>query len=121
MLLQILYTKWLFLQKTSGQLALYIIKTLGLCFQFHFAKSLRSFQNNTVLQMNPVQFFLLHKYFTIVLVRINKICRKLNFFLDSSPEKRIRNSTAQKVKFSIKDFFSKVTKSAVSCGFGHIY
>ena len=30
--------------------------------------------------------------------------------------------TAQKMKFSIKDFFSKyVNKSAVSCGFGHIY
>ena len=28
--------------------------------------------------------------------------------------------TAQKMKFSIKDFFS-VTKSAVSCGFGYIY
>ena len=29
--------------------------------------------------------------------------------------------TAQKMKFSVKDFFSNVTKSAVSCGFGHIY
>ena len=28
---------------------------------------------------------------------------------------------AQKMKFSIKDFFSKCAKSAVSCGFGHIY
>ena len=31
--------------------------------------------------------------------------------------------TAQKMKLSIKDFFGKVnvTKSEVSCGFGHIY
>ena len=28
---------------------------------------------------------------------------------------------AQKMKFSIKDFFSKCDESAVSCGFGHIY
>ena len=35
-------------------------------------------------------------------------------------------SLRKKVKFSIKDFFRRifsvnVTKSAVSCGFGHIY
>ena len=30
-------------------------------------------------------------------------------------------NTAQKMKFSIKDFFSNVTKSEVSYGFGHIY
>ena len=30
-------------------------------------------------------------------------------------------STAEKMKFPIKDFFSDVIKSAVSCGFGHIY
>ena len=29
--------------------------------------------------------------------------------------------TAQTMKFSIKEFFSKVTKSARKCGFGHIY
>ena len=29
--------------------------------------------------------------------------------------------TAEKVKFSIKDFFSKCDQTAVSCGFGHIY
>ena len=29
--------------------------------------------------------------------------------------------TAQKMKFSIKDFFSKFDQSAVFCGFGHIY
>ena len=31
-------------------------------------------------------------------------------------------STAQKIGFSINDFFAvNVTKSAVFCGFGHIY
>ena len=29
--------------------------------------------------------------------------------------------TAEKMKFSTKDFFSKCDQSAVSCGFGHIY
>ena len=29
--------------------------------------------------------------------------------------------TAEKMKFSIKDFFNNVTKSAGNCGFGHIY
>ena len=29
--------------------------------------------------------------------------------------------TVEKMKFSIKDFFSNVTKSAGNCGFGHIY
>ena len=29
--------------------------------------------------------------------------------------------TTQKIKFSIKDFFSKMTKSAENCGLGHIY
>ena len=29
--------------------------------------------------------------------------------------------TAQKMKLSIEDFFINVTKSAVACGFGHIY
>ena len=29
--------------------------------------------------------------------------------------------TAQKMKFSIKDFFSKFDQTAVFCGFGHIY
>ena len=29
--------------------------------------------------------------------------------------------TAQKMKFSIKDFFSKLTKSKGNSGFGHIY
>ena len=29
--------------------------------------------------------------------------------------------TAQKLKFSIKDFFSHVTKSAENCEFDHIY
>ena len=34
----------------------------------------------------------------------------------------VKYYTAQKMKISIKDFFSIcVTKSAVSCGFGHIY
>ena len=34
----------------------------------------------------------------------------------------ISRTTAQKMKFSIKDFFSvNVTKSAGNCGFGHIY
>ena len=33
----------------------------------------------------------------------------------------IAHTIAQKMQFSIKDFFSKVTKSAVSCQFGHIY
>ena len=28
---------------------------------------------------------------------------------------------AQKMKFSIKDFFSKRDQSAWNCGFGHIY
>ena len=30
-------------------------------------------------------------------------------------------NTAQKMKFSIKDLFSKYGKSAGNCGFGHIY
>ena len=41
-----------------------------------------------------------------------------------SENKRQRvKTTAQKMKLSIKDFFGKVnvTKSEVSCGFGHIY
>ena len=42
----------------------------------------------------------------------------------STPGKRFarwcRNST-QKVKFSIKGFFSKCNRSAGNCGFGHIY
>ena len=29
--------------------------------------------------------------------------------------------TAQKMKFSMMDFFRKVNKSAENCGFGHIY
>ena len=29
--------------------------------------------------------------------------------------------TAQKMKFSIKDFFSNMTKSVENCGFVHIY
>ena len=29
--------------------------------------------------------------------------------------------TAQKMKFSIKDFFSKCDQTAGNCGFGHIY
>ena len=29
--------------------------------------------------------------------------------------------TAQKTKFFIKDYFSNVTRSAETCGFGHIY
>ena len=29
-------------------------------------------------------------------------------------------TTAQKMKFSIKDFFSKCNRTGVSCGFGHI-
>ena len=29
--------------------------------------------------------------------------------------------TAQKMKFSIKDFFSKCEQTAISCGFVHIY
>ena len=31
------------------------------------------------------------------------------------------SETAEKLKFSIKGFFSKRDQSAVSCGFGHIY
>ena len=34
--------------------------------------------------------------------------------------KYIDYNTAQKMKFSIKDFFSKCGQSTVSCGFGHI-
>ena len=32
----------------------------------------------------------------------------------------VLNYTAQKMKFSIKDFFSKVTKSAGNCGWAHL-
>ena len=35
--------------------------------------------------------------------------------------KREANYYAQKVKFSIKDFFNKCDQIVVSCGFGHIY
>ena len=33
----------------------------------------------------------------------------------------IGSVTAQRMKFLIKDFFTKSTKSAGNCGFGHIY
>ena len=33
----------------------------------------------------------------------------------------IKAYVAQKIKFSIKDFFCKCGQSAVSCGYGHIY
>ena len=52
-----------------------------------------------------------------------KIWSNLNVFL-SRNSKTVCNidDTAQKMKFSIKDFFSKCdSKLAVSCGFGHIY
>ena len=51
-----------------------------------------------VLGFSHLEFFLVH---------INLSCYIFN--------------TAQKMKFSIKDFFSQVTKPAVSCRFGHIY
>ena len=34
--------------------------------------------------------------------------------------KRLNISTAQKIKFSVKDFFSKCDKLAISFGFGQI-
>ena len=37
------------------------------------------------------------------------------------PDFRFTIFTAQKMKFSIKDFFSKLTKFAVSCGISRIY
>ena len=39
-------------------------------------------------------------------------------------EKHLRtaaSNTRQKMKYSIKDFFSKCDQTAVFCGFGHIY
>ena len=33
----------------------------------------------------------------------------------------IGSVTAQRMKFLIKDFFTKSTKSVGNCGFGHIY
>ena len=44
------------------------------------------------------------------------------FFLGKDMKQIVKkNPTAQKMRFSIKDFFSKWTTSTVSCGFGHIY
>ena len=34
---------------------------------------------------------------------------------------RAKGTTAQKKKFSVKDFFSKCGQTAISCGFGHVY
>ena len=43
------------------------------------------------------------------------------FRLEVLKKRCIKAYNAQKMEFSIKDFFGNVTKSAVSCGFGHIY
>ena len=51
------------------------------------------------------------------------ICRKIMI----NTKKLLLDNTAQKMKFSIKDFFNKrtcsinVTKSTGNCEFGHIY
>ena len=51
--------------------------------------------------------------FTISVTVIKKLnCKKHSLICN--------NVTAQKIKFSIKDFLN-VTKSAGNCGFGHIY
>ena len=54
-----------------------------------------------------------------------KSVERWTFFLilkkKKKKKKKIRNNTAQKAKFSITDFFSKVTKYTGSHGFGHIY
>ena len=39
----------------------------------------------------------------------------------NEPRGKLNKSTAQKMKFSIKDFFSKCDQIAGNCGFGHIY
>ena len=41
---------------------------------------------------------------------------KLNYIDDV-----LSDSTAQKMKFSMKDFFGKCDQSTVNCGFGQIY
>ena len=45
----------------------------------------------------------------------------ISFPLVLNKFQRIKTCTPQKMKFSIKDFFSKYDQIAVSCGFGHIY
>ena len=40
---------------------------------------------------------------------------------DKSKYKIPSDVTAQKIKFSIKDFFSKCVQTALNFGFGHIY
>ena len=34
---------------------------------------------------------------------------------------KFKSDTTQTMKFSIKDFFSNMTKFTGNCGFGHIY
>ena len=51
-------------------------------------------------------------------MRVNLVVKYLVYCTDTSIKRA--TITAQKIKFSIKDFFS-VTKSAGNCGSGHIY
>ena len=39
----------------------------------------------------------------------------------NEPRGKLNKSTAQKMKFSIKDFVSKCDQIAGNCGFGHNY
>ena len=50
---------------------------------------------------------------------ISKFC--ILWWLHAAFWKSILTNTAQKLIFSITDFFSKCDQIAVSCGFGHIY
>ena len=56
---------------------------------------------------------------TILLNKVLILPFTLDLFVFIFFPSRLR--IAQKMKFSMKDFLANVTKSAISCGFGHIY
>ena len=52
-------------------------------------------------------------------IYVSQIINRLSKCIKRNVE--FKSSTTQTLKFSIKDFFSSVTKFAGNCGFGHIY
>ena len=57
--------------------------------------------------------------FTLVLNNI--FSPYIAVYRESYNTQHVLTCTAQKMKFSIKGFFSKCDQSAGNCGFGHIY
>ena len=58
--------------------------------------------------------------FTTLQYRFDLLCSKSNLYWNVAKFQNI--DTAQKIKFSIKDFFSKCDQiPTIFCGFGHIY